>query len=789
MVQGSKLTTLLQFNGMIQHARNGRDIFVDELSNFLVQEFGLHALAIFKLEGQKLALLGKSSGVKKSFQTGGSYSSENCVEINPTEEFSIIDNSDCLLNISDVSAYEASVSFRVDLTTNVVVRVAKQNPFSPNENDAIKILGQYIKNLLLIWLNARGGIVTSENNIFNLVQSSTVEFRSIVNAIVGSCSILGDESISPAQASYIETIKENAHRLLITINEFNEIMKYQKGNVQIKDTDVNLKEVIKETIDVLNGKLSHQNISFHFTPDESLPSKISLDQAKFKFFINQFLTVLSQIVNVGKIEIEGKVDQNHFIQFKIKDSAKASFMNLTPKILEPFGIQHFVDISKLSISGLSFVYLSTIIEKLGGRLGFVEDHEEGNYFAITLIPKFSSGVQNQLSSLPQPTSDLNTILVIEDDYATSKLLSNYLVKWGYEPTIVNNEEKTFELLDKEKFLAVILDIELPEGNGMELLRKIKQHPNMKGTPVIVCSVEVEEQKAFMMGAMEYFSKPINYNHLVEVLTSYKLHKNSTVLCVDDDVPTLNLVAQAVSTAGFKPLPEHISANVMDLIHDKDIDLAIIDLDMPHPNGFELIKLIKSEDKFKNLPIIIYTGKENFGEDLEEIDGLFDELLSKKSTNIEDLADTIKQMISRYEEPKTVEEIIKDTTDDDVRILFAEDYKHSQIIVTRLLKKNGFENIAVVENGEEALKLAEKERFDIILMDMQMPIMNGFEAIEKIRQIPEYQDTPIISLTAFAMKGDREKCLDAGATDYIPKPIDSKEFIEKIKYYARLKNKR
>ncbi len=434
-----------------------------------------------------------------------------------------------------------------------------------------------------------------------------------------------------------------------------------------------------------------------------------------------------------------------------------------------------------------------MIEKIGGKLSFEENANEGNMFVVTLMPKFSKNIQRQLSQLPEATNDLNTILVIEDDYATSKLLTNYLLKWGYNPIVVNNEERVFEILDNEKVLAVILDIELPGINGMELLRRIKAHPNMVSTPVIVCSVEVEEQKAFLMGAMEYFSKPINYNHLVEVLTSYKLRKNSTVLCVDDDIPTLNLVAQAVSTAGFQPLAEHVSAKVMDLIKDKDIDLAIIDLDMPHPNGFELIKMIKSEDRFKNLPIIIYTGKEDFAQDLEQIDGLFDELLSKKSTNIEDLADTIKSMINRYEEPKTIEEIHEeedaDDGDDKIKILFAEDYKHSQIIVTRLLKKNGFENIVVVENGEEALKAAQKEHFDIILMDMQMPIMNGFEAIEKLRQMPEYKDTPIISLTAFAMKGDREKCLDAGATDYIPKPIDSKEFIEKIKFYAQMKKKK
>jgi len=284
-----------------------------------------------------------------------------------------------------------------------------------------------------------------------------------------------------------------------------------------------------------------------------------------------------------------------------------------------------------------------------------------------------------------------------------------------------------------------------------------------------------------MGAVEYFIKPINYNYLVEVLTNYKLRKNSTILCVDDDVPTLNLVKQAIESVGFNAIAESVSANVMDLIKDKEIDLAIIDLDMPPPNGFELIKMIKSEKRFTHLPIIIYTGKENYKEDLYKIEGLFDELLEKRSTNIEDLADVINAMINRYEVPPPAEEVL--SKKGVKKILLAEDYKHSQIIVTRLLKKNNFEDIVVVENGEDAVKMAQKEKFDLILMDMQMPIMNGFEATEKIRQMPEYKDVPIIALTAFAMKGDREKCLEVGATDYIPKPIDSKEFIDKIKYYT------
>ncbi len=391
-----------------------------------------------------------------------------------------------------------------------------------------------------------------------------------------------------------------------------------------------------------------------------------------------------------------------------------------------------------------------------------------------------SALESSISQLPKPTGK-NKVLVIEDDYATSKLLSNYLNKWGYDPTIVGTESQAFSVIEKEELLAIILDIELPNTNGLELLKRIHDHANTKNTPVIVCSVEPEQQKAFMMGAVEYFIKPINYNFLVEVLTNYKLRKNSKILCVDDDIPTLNLVKQAIESAGFIALAENVSANVMNSIRDKDVDLAIVDLDMPTPNGFELIKMIKSEKKFANLPIIIYTGKENYREDLSKIEGLFEELLEKRSTNIEDLADTISAMINRYETPPPVDEVIH--KHDVIKILLAEDYKHSQIIVTRLLKKNNFENVVVVENGEDAVRMAQEEKFSLILMDMQMPIMNGFEATEKIRELPDYKNVPIIALTAFAMKGDREKCLEAGATDYIPKPIDSKEFIEKVKYYT------
>jgi len=118
-----------------------------------------------------------------------------------------------------------------------------------------------------------------------------------------------------------------------------------------------------------------------------------------------------------------------------------------------------------------------------------------------------------------------------------------------------------------------------------------------------------------------------------------------------------------------------------------------------------------------------------------------------------------------------------------RILFVDDYIRSRIIITRLLAKNNFNNVVVVENGEEAVKMARQQSFDLFIIDMQMPVMNGFEAIEEIRKMLSFISTPIISLSSFTMKGDREKCIEVGATDFMPKPIDSEEFISKVKFYT------
>lgn len=776
-----KIETLNNFNELLSIAAKGEDSFPDTLCNFIVTEFEYQAIVLFELlESNGFKVIGKSLNARKNYLHGSEFSCSACKLVNNPNDFSISHDSNCELQISEFVIYESCVSFNIQLGERGLLKVAKKSPFDQNDTEILSDITKYISTLLPIWFDARGNVKRTMNDSFgNTVLQIGNDLRARSNAILGSTSILAEDNLSVSQAKYVSDIKQNAQYLVTNLKDAIELAKVE-DEAPNYSKNINLRTLIDQVSSHVKNTLDNPVININI--DDSIPQECNIDDIKLKYILNNLLlfSVITSKNNSASMKIN--LLSSDKMQIIVSNQDTVIDDTILDSIFEPFVLYKIGQISNKGITGLSLTLSQRYVTFLGGEINVKHNSENGITFNLTIRGDFHQvPKQVDLSSLPKPTKERNSILVIEDDYATSKLLSNYLNKWGYKPTIVNTEEQVFSQMDKEKFLSIILDIEIPNINGLQLLNKIRSHENAKNVPVIVCSVEPDEQKAYMMGAVEYFVKPINYNYLVEVLTSYKLRKNSNILCVDDDLPTLNLIKQAIESAGFIAVAENISADVMDKIKDMEIDLAIIDLDMPHPNGFELIKLIKSEPKFSRLPIIIYTGKENFEEDLNQIDGLFEDLLQKQSVNIEDLSETISSMIDGYETPSPPE-VVQEKSDDEIKILFAEDYKHSQIIVTRLLKKNGFENVVVVENGEEALKTAKNDKFDLILMDMQMPIMNGFEATGKIREIPSYRETPIIALTAFAMKGDREKCLDAGATDYIPKPIDSKEFIEKVKFY-------
>ncbi|MFO7444808.1 MAG: response regulator [Ignavibacteriaceae bacterium] len=781
-MQSSKIDFLTKYNDLLKSAVKASPDFPDNLCEYLVNDFEFQSAVVFKvMDGSNLKVIGRSGAAKKSFvrNTTVSCSACHCLKTNPeAPQFNI--QPDCEIQVSEFVIYEGCLYIKISESEKLLIKAAKKTPFSKTDREDLEAIGDSFKNLYNIWMGNKGNINSSLSEI---VTGIAHELRTPTNSIMGFASLLNEDNLTPSQTEYVSTLKESAYNLLSLINDLIDIAKVDTGTLKETTGSIELKNFIDDVLKLFSDKIDKNRIDFIVSIDESVPSTVKLDSQKLRYILINIITTSLRMTDKGKVSVSVTQAGSDKLNFKISDTSSGISSHKLKDIFDPFTIAEMGNPKIGNSTGLGLNLVKRYIELLRGSIDVTSSMGKGVVYNFNIGMESLSPIESQISSLPKPGKK-NKVLVVEDDYATSKLLSNYLNKWGYEPTIVNSADQALKAVDKEVFLAVLMDIVLPDTNGFELLKQIREHKNAKNTPVIVCSVEAEQQKAFLMGAVEYFVKPIKYKFLVEVLTSYRLKKDSNILIVDDDLPTLNLIKGAVEQAGYNAIAENHSAKVNSMIENMNLDLAIIDLDMPEVNGFELIKQIKSNPNFAKLPVIIYTGKENYQEELKKIDGLFEDLLEKNSTNIEDLADTITQMINRYDEPSKPEEVIAQK--DAIKILLVEDYKHSQIIVTRLLKKNNFESIVVVENGAEALDQVKKQKFDLVLMDMQMPVMNGFEATEKIRQLAEYKETPIIALTAFAMKGDREKCLEAGATDYIPKPIDSQEFIEKVKFYTESK---
>lgn len=782
-MQSSKIDFIGKYNELIQTSIQSSADFPNKLCDFIATEFELDAVAVFKVNnGINLELIGKSSAVKKSLIRETQLTCPNCKNLldkNLSNQFNI--QSNCSINITDHVLNEGCILINVADEQSALIKFAKKSPFTKSEQDNIELIGESIKNLLKLWIGSKGNL---NNSLSSIISNIAQELRTPTNSIMGFASLLNEENLSPSQTEYVGTLKDNAFDLLSIINDLIDLSKLESGITKVTLTSVNFKDYLNEIISLFSSKIEKSRIEFVVDIDAGIPESVKIDTQKLRYILLNILTNSVRLTERGKISVSVAAPSGKKLVFRISDTSQGLNVKKSTEFFQPFALNELQTSKFGNLTGLGLSLTKKYIEYLHGDINISTGIGKGITYTFSITGEIHTSVEGQLAGLPKPVGTKNKVLVVEDDYATSKLLSNYLSKWGYEPTIVNSAQQAMKIVETQQFLSVIMDIILPDANGFELLKQFRENPITKHMPVIVCSVEAEQQKAFMMGAVEYFVKPINYKYLVEVLTSYKLKKDSNILIVDDDIPTLNLIKEAVQQAGFNAVAEHQSSKVMGIIENMSLDLAIIDLDMPVVNGFDLIKMIKSNKSFAKLPIIIYTGKESYQDDLKKIDGLFTDLLQKSSTNIEDLAETVNAMINRYDEPATPEAVKE--SKDTVKILLVEDYKHSQIIVTRLLKKNNFESIVVVENGLQAYEQVQQQYYDLILMDMQMPVMNGFEATQKIRELSEYKETPIIALTAFAMKGDREKCLEAGATDYIPKPIDSQEFIEKVKYYTENK---
>jgi signal transduction histidine kinase/ActR/RegA family two-component response regulator len=551
-MQSSKIDFLTKYNNLVTSALTSAKDFHNDLCDFLVDEYDLEGVLLLNIGDKEFELLGKSNSSRKTYKHGTSLKCNVCSHFqNKSTDTQFETSKDCDITVSDVVMYEGCLYITVSESERIMLKVAKRTPFAQNDSDDLVIIGNTLRNILRLSIEKKGGF---SNSLGDIILSIAHELRTPTNSILGFASLLNEEVLSHAQGEYVDTLKDNAYDLLSILNDLIDIAKLDSGQSVSTLTVIKTRQFVNDIITQFNAKIDKGKIDFIVNIDDELPDSIQIDSQKLRYILINIISNAVRLTDEGKVTLSAISVEPDKINFRITDTSPGIPSDKIDSVYNPFSLNDLVLQRVGNTTGLGLTLVKRYVEFLNGEIEITSTLGKGTSYFISVPIKKISEIETQISALPK-SSKINKVLIIEDDYATSKLLSNYIQKWGYEPSIVNSAQQTLRVVEKENYLAILMDINLPDSNGLELLQKLRELPNTRRTPIIVCSVEAEQQKAFLLGAVEYFVKPINYKYLVEVLTHYKLRKDSKILVVDDDIPTLNLLKESIEQAGFNPVTE------------------------------------------------------------------------------------------------------------------------------------------------------------------------------------------------------------------------------------------
>jgi CheY-like chemotaxis protein len=347
-------------------------------------------------------------------------------------------------------------------------------------------------------------------------------------------------------------------------------------------------------------------------------------------------------------------------------------------------------------------------------------------------------------------------------------------------------------------LAIMLDIFLPDMLGWTVLNHLKQDPATRHIPVQVISVEDERLQGLGHGAFNYLIKPATTDELKKAfdrVLDYAQSRHRRLLVVEDNEIERQSIVELLDNAGVEIATAASGAEAWDALHARRFDCIVLDLRLPDISGFELLERIRHDSALRDLPIVVFTGKDLTEEDeirliqmaesvvlkgVQSPERLLDEtalflhlLASELPPNKREMLERLRQSDEALRGRKVL------VVDDDVRNIFA---------LTSLLEQHGMQVVSAETGTEAILLLNHEDDIDAVLMDIMMPEMDGYETMRKIRGNSRHRLLPILALTAKAMKGDREKCLEAGASDYIAKPVNTDELLALLRIWLFGKQK-
>ncbi|HEY8936524.1 MAG TPA: response regulator [Cyclobacteriaceae bacterium] len=648
------------------------------------------------------------------------------------------------------------------------------------------------------------------------------ELRTPLNSLLILSKDLADNkkgNLNTDQVESAQIINKSGQDLLALINDVLDLSKIEAGKMVVNIGRVSLKEFAANLQRNFKHITDKKGLDFTVTIGEGLPEAVRTDEQRLDQIIKNLMSNAIKFTEKGSIRVSIEREDENNISLSVKDTGIGIPAEKQLVIFEAFQQADGSTSRKYGGTGLGLSISRDLVNLLGGKIKLSSKVSEGSSFTI-IIPmvltdkKFYEAdeplkkeeyvpqvVEKNKIFINYPTikddrekieKNDKSVLIIEDDLKFAEILLKQANAKMFKCLSAATGEDGLMLADQYKPDAIILDMELPGMNGRSVLKELKANPATRHIPVHIISMNERSLDSIKEGAIEYLTKPVDKKQLEGAFNrigDFINRKTKNLLLVEDDENSRKVMKKLIGNGDVKCIEASTGKEAINLFKENHIDCIILDLGLPDINGFSLIHELEKAKKAHIPPIVIYTGRELSKEENYELQKYSESIIIKGVKSEERLLDETALFLHRTVSnlPESKQKIItslydKESIFADKKILVVDDDMRNVFALSKVLKERKMQ-ITKAENGIVALDILNQDpKIDLVLMDIMMPEMDGYEAMQKIRAQPRFNKLPIIALTAKAMRDDKQKCIDAGANDYISKPVDIDQLLSLMRIW-------
>jgi CheY-like chemotaxis protein len=662
------------------------------------------------------------------------------------------------------------------------------------------------------------------------------ELRTPLNSSLILAKLLADNrdgNLNAEQIKFARNIYSSGNDLLELINDILDLSKVETGKVDFVLESLDLRKLCEALVQTVRPLAEQRGIGCRLLFDDDAPRQIETDSQRVRQILRNLLSNAIKFTERGEVTLTVSALGPDGVGFAVRDTGIGIAPQQRDIIWEPFRQADGTTSRKYGGTGLGLSISKELSALLGGNIGLESEVGKGSTFTLVLPRSFPAGrasldtpqaatreERGAVETLSVPRSSRvapqarieghkekpglvaddraeigeqdRVLLVIEDDPAFAEIIYTLAHQSGFRCIVAGTADEGIEMAQRYRPTAITLDVRLPDHSGLAVLDRLKHNSATRHIPVQVVSAADYTQSALEMGAAGVMIKPVQPDELLaalDKLESKRTREPRSVLVVEDNQIQRDSVCELLSSQSVRTVPVASASQALDQLRENTFDCMVLDLALPDASGYELLEMMARDERYSFPPVIVYTGRVLSADEELRLRRYSTSIIIKGAKSPERLLDEVTLFLHQVESalPPDRQRMLREARSREAAlegrdILLVEDDVRNVFALTSILEPAGAK-ITIARNGREALEaLRPGHSIDLVLMDVMMPEMDGLEATRRIRAQPALARLPIISLTAKAMPDDRRRCLDAGANDYVTKPIDVEKLLSLIRVW-------